>query len=191
MTKDLEYVIIQGSQKIYRYKILSEFLVYIKEISSKEGEIYMAGKKILATNKRARHEYFIEETYECGIELKGTEVKSIRQGKVNLSDGFASVDNSEVFLKQVHISPYEQGNIFNVDPLRVRKLLLHKHEIRKLIGATTIKGYSLIPLSLYLKNGKVKVEIALAKGKKLYDKRQDMAKKDAQRRIEREMTGKY
>lgn len=191
MTKGLEYVIIQGSQKIYRYKILSEFLVYIKEISSKEGEIYMAGKKILATNKRARHEYFIEETYECGIELKGTEVKSIRQGKVNLSDGFASVDNSEVFLKQVHISPYEQGNIFNVDPLRVRKLLLHKHEIRKLIGATTIKGYSLIPLSLYLKNGKVKVEIALAKGKKLYDKRQDMAKKDAQRRIEREMTGKY
>ena len=94
----------------------------------------MAGKKILATNKRARHEYFIEETYECGIELKGTEVKSIRQGKVNLSDGFASVDNSEVFLKQVHISPYEQGNIFNVDSLRVRKLLLHKHEIRKLIG---------------------------------------------------------
>lgn len=191
MTKVLEYVIIQGSQKIYRYKILSKFLVYIKEISSKEGEIYMAGKKILATNKRARHEYFIEETYECGIELKGTEVKSIRQGKVNLSDGFASVDNSEVFLKQVHISPYEQGNIFNVDPLRVRKLLLHKHEIRKLIGATTIKGYSLIPLGLYLKNGKVKVEIALAKGKKLYDKRQDMAKKDAQRRIEREMTGKY
>lgn len=191
MTKVLEYVIIQGSQKIYRYKIISKFLVYIKEISSKEGEIYMAGKKILATNKRARHEYFIEETYECGIELKGTEVKSIRQGKVNLSDGFASVDNSEVFLKQVHISPYEQGNIFNVDPLRVRKLLLHKHEIRKLIGATTIKGYSLIPLSLYLKNGKVKVEIALAKGKKLYDKRQDMAKKDAQRRIEREMTGKY
>lgn len=191
MTKVLEYVIIQGSQKIYRYKIISNFLVYIKEISSKEGEIYMAGKKILATNKRARHEYFIEETYECGIELKGTEVKSIRQGKVNLSDGFASVDNSEVFLKQVHISPYEQGNIFNVDPLRVRKLLLHKHEIRKLIGATTIKGYSLIPLSLYLKNGKVKVEIALAKGKKLYDKRQDMAKKDAQRRIEREMTGKY
>lgn len=191
MTKALEYVIIQGSQKIYRYEIFSKFLVCIKEISSKEGEIYMAGKKILATNKRARHEYFIEETYECGIELKGTEVKSIRQGKVNLSDGFASVDNSEVFLKQVHISPYEQGNIFNVDPLRVRKLLLHKHEIRKLIGATTIKGYSLIPLSLYLKNGKVKVEIALAKGKKLYDKRQDMAKKDAQRRIEREMTGKY
>jgi len=151
----------------------------------------MAGTKTLATNRKARHEYFIEETYECGIELKGTEVKSIRQGKVNLTDGYASVDNSEVFIKQVHISSYEQGNRFNVDPLRVRKLLLHKHEIRKLIGATTVKGYSLIPLSMYLKNGKVKVELALAKGKKLHDKRQDLAKKDAQRTIERELRGKY
>ena len=129
----------------------------------------MAGTKTLATNRKARHEYFIEETYECGIELKGTEVKSIRQGKVNLTDGYASVDNSEV----------------------LRKLLLHKHEIRKLIGATTVKGYSLIPLSMYLKNGKVKVELALAKGKKLHDKRQDLAKKDAQRTIERELRGKY
>lgn len=151
----------------------------------------MAGTKTLATNRKARHEYFIEETYECGIELKGTEVKSIRQGKLNLTDGYASVDNSEVYLKQVHISPYEQGNRFNADPLRVRKLLLHKHEIRKLIGLTTIKGYSLIPLSVYLKNGKVKVELALAKGKKLHDKRQDLAKKDAQRTIEREIRGKY
>lgn len=151
----------------------------------------MAGTKTLATNRKARHEYFIEETYECGIELKGTEVKSIRQGKVNLTDGYASVDNSEVFIKQVHISPYEQGNRFNIDPLRARKLLLHKHEIRKLIGATTVKGYSLIPLSMYLKNGKVKVELALAKGKKLHDKRQDLAKKDAQRTIERELRGKY
>ena len=151
----------------------------------------MAGTKTLATNRKARHEYFIEETYECGIELKGTEVKSIRQGKVNLTDGYASVDNSEVFIKQVHISPYEQGNRFNVDTLRVRKLLLHKHEIRKLIGATTVKGYSLIPLSMYLKNGKVKVKWALAKGKKLHDKRQDLAKKDAQRTIERELRGKY
>ena len=141
--------------------------------------------------QKARHEFFIEETYECGIELKGTEVKSIRRGRVNLKEGYCSVDNGEVFMKQVHISPYEQGNIFNVDPLRVRKLLLHKHEIRKLIGATTVKGYSLVPLSMYLKNGRVKVEIALAKGKKLYDKRQDLAKKDAKRRIEREMTGKY
>ena len=151
----------------------------------------MAGVKVLATNKKARHEFFIEETHECGIELKGTEVKSIRRGRVNLKEGYCSVDNGEVFMKQVHISPYEQGNIFNVDPLRVRKLLLHKHEIRKLIGATTVKGYSLVPLSMYLKNGRVKVEIALAKGKKLYDKRQDLAKKDAKRRIEREMTGKY
>lgn len=151
----------------------------------------MVGTKTLASNKRARHEYSIEETYECGIELKGTEVKSIRQGKLNLSDGYASVDNSEVFLKQVHISPYEQGNRFNADPLRVRKLLLHKHEIKTLIGATTIKGFSLIPLSVYLKNGKVKVEIALAKGKKLHDKRQDLAKKDANRRIERELAGRY
>ncbi|MFI3210221.1 MAG: SsrA-binding protein SmpB [Peptostreptococcaceae bacterium] len=149
------------------------------------------GIKTLASNKKARFEYFIEETYECGIELKGTEVKSIRQGRINLTDGYASVDNSEVFIKQVHISPYEQGNRFNQDPLRVRKLLLHKHEIKKLIGLTTIKGYSLIPLSIYLKDGKVKVQLALAKGKKLHDKRQDLAKKDAQRNIERELRGKY
>ena len=147
----------------------------------------MAGTKTLATNRKARHEYFIEETYECGIELKGTEVKSIRQGKVNLTDGYASVDNSEVFIKQVHISPYEQGNSFyKLDPMRPRKLLLHKSEIRKLIGATTIKGYSLIPLNMYLKNGKVKVELALAKGKKLYDKRDTIAKNDMRRQAEKE-----
>nr|WP_314276804.1 SsrA-binding protein SmpB [uncultured Peptostreptococcus sp.] len=151
----------------------------------------MSGKKILATNKKARHDYFIEEVYECGIELKGTEVKSIRQGRINLKEGYASVDNSEVFLKQVHISPYDQGNRFNVDPLRTRKLLLHKAEIRKLIGATTIKGYSLVPMSVYLKNGRVKLELGLAKGKKLYDKRQDLAKKDAMRRIERESKDRY
>lgn len=151
----------------------------------------MLGKKILATNKKARHDYFIDEVYECGIELKGTEVKSIRQGRINLKEGYASVDNSEVFLKQVHISPYDQGNRFNVDPLRTRKLLLHKAEIRKLIGATTIKGYSLVPMSVYLKNGRVKLELGLAKGKKLYDKRQDLAKKDAMRRIERESKDRY
>ena len=151
----------------------------------------MSGKKILATNKKARHDYFIEEVYECGIELKGTEVKSIRQGKINLKEGYASVDNSEVFLKQVHISPYDQGNRFNVDPLRTRKILLHKAEIRTLIGATTIKGYSLVPMSVYLKNGRVKLELGLAKGKKLYDKRQDLAKKDAMRRIERESKDRY
>ena len=151
----------------------------------------MSGKKILATNKKARHDYFIDEVYECGIELKGTEVKSIRQGRINLKEGYASVDNSEVFLKQVHISPYDQGNRFNVDPLRTRKLLLHKAEIRKLIGATTIQGYSLVPMSVYLKNGRVKLELGLAKGKKLYDKRQDLAKKDAMRRIERESKDRY
>ena len=151
----------------------------------------MTGKKILATNKKASHDYFIDEGYECGIELKGTEVKSIRQGRINLKEGYASVDNSEVFLKQVHISPYDQGNRFNVDPLRTRKLLLHKAEIRKLIGATTIKGYSLVPMSVYLKNGRVKLELGLAKGEKLYDKRQDLAKKDAMRRIERESKDRY
>ena len=151
----------------------------------------MSGKKILATNKKARHDYFIDEVYECGIELKGTEVKSIRQGRINLKEGYASVDNSEVFLKQVHISPYDQGNRFNVDPLRTRKLLLHKAEIRKLIGATTIKGYSLVPMSVYLKNGRVKLELGLGKGKRLYDKRQDLAKKDAMRRIERESKDRY
>ncbi len=151
----------------------------------------MSGKKILATNKKARHDYFIDEVFECGIELKGTEVKAIRQGRVNLKEGYASVDNSEVFLKQVHISPYDQGNRFNVDPLRTRKLLLHKSEIRKLIGATTVKGYSLVPMSMYLKNGRVKLELGLGKGKKLYDKRQDLAKKDAMRRIERESKDRY
>lgn len=151
----------------------------------------MSGKKILATNKKARHDYFIDEVFECGIELKGTEVKSIRQGRVNLKEGYASVDNSEVFLKQVHISPYDHGNRFNVDPLRTRKLLLHKSEIRKLIGATTVKGYSLVPMSMYLKNGRVKLELGLGKGKKLYDKRQDLAKKDAMRRIERESKDRY
>ncbi|WFD11278.1 SsrA-binding protein SmpB [Tepidibacter hydrothermalis] len=149
------------------------------------------GNKTLASNRKARHNYFIEEVYEAGIELKGTEVKSIRAGKLNLAEGYASIDNTEVFLKQVHISPYEQGNIFNVDPLRPRKLLLHKQEIRKLIGLINQQGYSLVPLSVYLKRGKVKVSIGLAKGKKLYDKRHDLAKKDAQRRIQREMSGKY
>lgn len=146
--------------------------------------------KILASNKKARFEYFIEDVYEAGIELKGTEVKSIRAGKLNLTDGYASVDNSEVFLRQVHISPYEQGNRFNADPLRVRKLLIHKYEIRKLIGEIKQNGYSLIPLKVYLKKGKVKVEIALAKGKKLYDKRQSLAKKDAERRMQREASEK-
>jgi len=142
--------------------------------------------KIVAKNKQAYHEYFIEEKYEAGLVLAGTEVKSIRQGKVNLKDSYVSIKNGEAFVYNMHISPYEKGNIYNTDPLRIRKLLLNKREIRKLIGMTTLKGYSLIPLSLYLKNGLVKMELALAKGKKLYDKRQDLAKKDADRRVLRQ-----
>lgn len=147
----------------------------------------MENTKTVATNRKARFNYEILETYEVGIELKGTEVKSIRAGKVNLGEGYASIDNGEVFLKQVHISPYEQGNIFNVDPLRVRKLLMHKYEIKKLIGEIAQKGYSLIPLSMYLKRGKVKLQLALARGKKNYDKREALAQKDAKRKIERVM----
>lgn len=145
------------------------------------------GTKLIAANKKARHDYFIEETFETGIVLVGTEVKSIRQGKINIKDGYARVENSEVFLYNVHISPYEKGNIFNKDPLRVRKLLLRKAEIRKLIGYVQQKGYALIPLSFYLKDGLIKVELGIGVGKKIYDKRQDIAKKDANRRIEKEL----
>ncbi|OUM88064.1 MAG: SsrA-binding protein [Bacillus thermozeamaize] len=141
--------------------------------------------KVIAQNRKATHDYFIEETYEAGMVLKGTEIKSIRAGRVNLKDSFARVEDGEVFLYGLHISPYEQGNRFNHDPERTRKLLLHKEEIRKLIGATKEKGYALIPLKIYIRNGFAKVELALAKGKKLYDKRQAMAKRDAQREIER------
>ncbi len=141
--------------------------------------------KTIAQNRKARHEYFIIETFEAGIELFGTEVKSIRQGKVNISDAYASIDNGEVIVKQMNISPYEHGNIFNRDPLRPRRLLMHKAEIRKLIGQIKLQGYSLIPLSVYLKGSLVKVSIALCKGKKLYDKREDIAKRDAKRNIDR------
>lgn len=147
----------------------------------------MSDIKVIAKNRKARFNFTIIDSFEVGIELKGTEVKSVRQSRINISDGYASIDNGEVYLKQVHISPYEQGNIFNVDPLRVRKLLLHRREIDKLLGEITQKGYTLVPLSVYLKRGKVKVELGLAKGKKLYDKRETLAKKDMQRRIEREM----
>lgn len=141
--------------------------------------------KIIANNKKAYHEYFIEEKYEAGLVLVGTEVKSIRQGKVNLKDSYVGIKNGEAFVYNLHISPYDKGNIYNVDPIRPRKLLLNKREIRKLIGLTTLKGYSLIPLSLYFKNGLVKMELSVAKGKKNYDKRQDLAKKDAERRMQR------
>jgi SsrA-binding protein len=142
--------------------------------------------KIIAQNKKARYEYFIEETYEAGISLKGTEVKSIRQGKANIKEAYAEIRSGEVFVTNMHISPYEMGNIYNEDPLRVRKLLLHKREINKLIGYTQQKGYTLVPLKIYITDqGLVKVEIAVAKGKKLYDKRQTLAKKDAQRSMEK------
>lgn len=141
--------------------------------------------KTIAQNKKARHNYFILETLEAGIELYGTEVKSIRQGRVNLTDAYASIDNGEVFVKGMNISPYEQGNIFNRDPLRHRKLLLHKNQIRKLIGQLQQQGYALIPLSLYLKGSLVKVSLGVAKGKKLYDKRDDMATRDAKRAMDR------
>ena len=143
--------------------------------------------KLLAQNKKARHDYFIEETYECGIELVGTEVKSLRAGQVNLKDSYASVTNGEVFVKQMHVSPYEKGNNFNRDPMRVRKLLLHKAEIRKLIGKTKEAGYALIPLKVYLKGPRIKLELALARGKKNYDKRAAEAERAAKRSIDRHM----
>lgn len=136
-------------------------------------------------NRKARHDYHIEEVYEAGIELQGTEVKSLRAGKANLKDSFALVRNGEVFVHNMHISPYEQGNRFNHEPTRVRRLLLHKHEINKLIGATQREGLALVPLKIYFKNGRAKMAIALGKGKKLYDKRQDMAERDAKRELEK------
>lgn len=143
------------------------------------------GIKIAAVNRKARHDYFIEDTYECGIELVGTEVKSIRAGQLNLKDSYAQVKNGELLLHGMHISPYEHGNIFNHDPFRTRRLLAHKREIQKLASLTQTSGYSLIPLQAYFKNGKVKIEIAVAKGKKLYDKRASIAERDAERDIER------
>jgi len=144
--------------------------------------------KVVAKNRKAYHDYFIDEVYEAGIALVGTEVKSIRAGKVSLRDSYAEVRGGEVFLQNMHISPYDKGSLFNHDPKRPRRLLLHKREIRRLLGQTTQKGYTLIPLSLYFKRGKVKVELALARGKKLYDKRHDIAKRDAEREIARAMS---
>lgn len=140
---------------------------------------------MIAQNKKAYHDYFIEDTYEAGIVLQGTEIKSIRAGRVNLRDAFARIEKGEVFMYNVHISPYEQGNRYNHDPLRPRKLLLHRREIDKLMGETKEAGYSLIPTKIYIKDGYAKVEIALAKGKKKYDKREDLKKKEAKREIER------
>ena len=142
--------------------------------------------RLIANNKKAYHDYFIEEKYEAGISLAGTEVKSLRTGKCSLKESFIRVENGELFIYGMHISPYEKGNIFNKDPLRVRKLLLHRHEINRIAGQMTQKGYTIVPLQVYFKGSLVKVEIALARGKKLYDKRQDIAKKDMRREAEKD-----
>ena len=142
--------------------------------------------KLVANNKKAYHDYFIDEKYEAGIELHGTEVKSIRMGKCSIKESFIRIEHGEVFVYNMHISPYEKGNIFNKDPLRVRKLLLHRYEINKLMGKVAEKGYTVVPLKIYLKDSLVKMEIGLARGKKLYDKRETIAKKDQKREAERE-----
>ncbi len=143
-------------------------------------------QKLVANNKKAYHDYFIDETYETGIALHGTEVKSIRMGKCSIKESFIRIENGEVFVYGMHVSPYEKGNIFNKDPLRVKKLLMHRSEINKLMGKIKEKGYTLVPLQVYFKKGRVKVEIGLARGKKLYDKRADIAKKDQKREAEKE-----
>lgn len=143
-------------------------------------------QKLIANNKKAYHDFFIDETYECGIALHGTEVKSMRMGKCSIKEAFVRIEDGEVFVYGMHVSPYEKGNIFNKDPLRVKQLLLHKYEINKLLGKIKEKGYTLVPLQVYFKDGKVKVEIGLARGKKLYDKREAIAKKDQRREAEKE-----
>ena len=151
------------------------------------------GIKQVTSNKKAWHDYFVDEKYEAGIELAGTEVKSIRQGQINLKDSYCTFKNGELFVRGMHISPYEKGNIFNKDPLRQRRLLMHKREILKLFARIKQDGYSLIPLSIYFRGPRVKLELGLAKGKKLYDKRADAAKRDAKRSIDRALktNGKY
>ena len=155
-----------------------------KEVSALPKQ---TGIKEISKNRKAFHEYFVLERFEAGIELAGTEVKSIRAGQVNLKDSFCTIKDGELFVRGMHISPYEHGNIFNKDPLRTRKLLLHKREITKLLGQVSQKGYTIMPLQVYFKDSLVKVQIGLARGKKLYDKREDIAKKDQRREAEREM----
>lgn len=145
--------------------------------------------RTIALNRKAFHDYFVEETYEAGIELVGTEVKSLRQGTVNIKDSYCTIDDGELFVIGMHISPYEKGNIFNKNPMRDRKLLMHKKEIIKLFSLVNRKGYSLIPISLYFKGSRIKMSVGLCKGKKLYDKREDIAEKEANRKIERTMKG--
>jgi len=158
-----------------------------KHTETKRGE----GVKIVAQNKKARHDYFIEQTIEAGIVLSGTEVKSIRLGRSNLKDSYAAIENGEAVLFGMHISPYERGNIFNRDPVRDRKLLLHRREINKLLELTMQKGLTVVPLSVYLKRGKVKIELGVARGKKLYDKRDDAAEREARREIDRRLKERF
>ena len=158
-----------------------------KEVSALPRQ---TGIKEISKNRKAFHEYFVLERFEAGIELAGTEVKSIRAGQVNLKDSFCTIKDGELFVRGMHISPYEHGNIFNKDPVRPRRLLMHKREIMRLFGKVRQDGYALVPLSVYFRGSLVKVEIALAKGKKLYDKRDDAAKKDAKRQIDRAMKGR-
>ncbi|MCR5228029.1 MAG: SsrA-binding protein SmpB [Eubacterium sp.] len=144
------------------------------------------GTRLIANNKKAYHDYFIDETFEAGIELAGTEVKSLRQGNCSIKEAYVTIDNAQVYINKMHINPYEKGNIFNKDPLRKRKLLLHKYEINKLLGRTKDKGVTIVPLKVYFNGSLVKVEIGLARGKKLYDKRHDLAKKDQEREARRD-----
>ena len=167
--------------------VIYVYLMFTEIFMSEKNE----GFKIIAENRKARHDYFVIENYECGIELFGTEVKSLRAGGVNLKDSYCEVDKGELFALGIHISPYEQGNIFNKDPLRPKKLLMHKREIMKLAGLVSREGYTLVPLSLYFKGSYVKVNLGLCKGKKMYDKRDDMAKRDADRVIERQMKDRF
>ena len=153
----------------------------------KKGGAAMAAGKVIAVNRKARHDYFVLETFETGIELAGTEVKSIRAGGVNLKDSWCTIDDGELFVKGMHISPYDKGNVFNRDPFRVRKLLMHKREIMRLLGKVKQEGLTLVPLSLYFKKNHVKLEMGLCKGKQLHDKREDMARRDADREIRRAM----
>ena len=154
---------------------------------------HQKGIKSVAQNRKAWHDYFVEEKYECGLALFGTEVKSIRQGRVNLKESWAQIRGGEIWVEGMHISPYDHGNLFNQDPMRVRRLLAHKSEIRRLHQQCKLQGYTLVPLSLYFKHGRVKMELGLCKGKKLYDKRADAAQRDAKRSIDRAMksNGKY
>lgn len=164
------------------------------ELFTEEAEKNMVKreKKLVANNKKARHDYFIEEVYEAGIVLTGTEIKSVRQGKVSIKESYAKIEDGELILYGMNISPYEQGNRYNVDPLRPRKLLLHKQEIRKLIGYITQKGLTLVPLTMYINTeGRAKVEVAVARGKKNYDKREDLARKDAKREMDRKMKERF